>query len=102
MHTGNERLSSFFHTKSSNSSVYFTLTAYISSQTLLIVKAKCNFTKIRIGFNGKMFYTMYNKELALPNMIAWLYPLASRGLGLWSVCFMGVSLPGDLGSYQVV
>ena len=40
-----------------------------------IVKAKCNFTKIRIGFNRKMFYTVYNKELALPNMIDWLYPL---------------------------
>ena len=76
MHIGNERLSSFFHTKSSNSSVYFTLTAYhISSHPLSIVKAKCNFTKIRIGFNRKMFYTVYNKELALPNMIDWLYPL---------------------------
>lgn len=57
---------SFFHTKSSNSRVYFILTVYhISDTQLSVIKVKCNFTKIRIVFNGIVFYTACSKEFDL-------------------------------------
>lgn len=38
---------------------------YVTFQTLSVVKVKCNFTKIRVVFNGKIFYTACSKEFGL-------------------------------------
>lgn len=62
----NEILSSFFHTKFSNSSVHFILIEYhISDTKLSKAKVKYNFAKIRVVFNRKIFYTLRSKEFGL-------------------------------------